>query len=313
MDAEAGARRSGALTELTSVCPGTNHAARVAREMSAAFDVRACVIQRIDSKEWQFETVALGRQDDVSEHWLKQVAAGIAVGVFTTRRAVTINNLEARYPGEEFTSAAGINSYLGVPLFDSKAVVGGVLAVLGGAARQFDKADERWLQTVAQSIADISTHKELGEQPCSHEPAEGTTRVDAFREAISEQPKAGKPSVLLIDDDQAVNNMLRKFLSQEGYRVDSAFKGPEAMEMFQPSEHDVIITDIMMPDMNGWELVGALRVRAPEVPFVVITGNSSKDSWNEEHLRRLGVVAVLNKPLDLDQLASILQEHCRPR
>lgn len=67
-----------------------------------------------------------------------------------------------------------------------------------------------------------------------------------------------------------------------------------------------------MPDMNGWELVGALRVHAPKVPFVIITGNSGKVDWNEDYLRKQGVVAVLNKPLDLDQLASVLQEHCRP-
>ena len=79
--------------------------------------------------------------------------------------------------------------------------------------------------------------------------------------------------------------------------------------MFQPSGHNLVITDVMMPDMNGWEVVGALRVRAPEVPFVVVTGYSSKSTWDEKFLRKQGVVAVLNKPVDLDELAGILREH----
>ena len=69
----------------------------------------------------------------------------------------------------------------------------------------------------------------------------------------------------------------------------------------------MVMTDVAMPLMNGWELIAALRVRAPELPVVLITGYSN-GNWNENFLRTQGVCAVLNKPLDLTHLSEILEE-----
>ncbi|MGH9902382.1 MAG: response regulator, partial [Pyrinomonadaceae bacterium] len=119
-------------------------------------------------------------------------------------------------------------------------------------------------------------------------------------------------SVLVIDDDQIVNELICEFLTVEGYRVESAFDGLQAMRMFRPAEHDVVMTDVAMPLMNGWELIAALRVRAPELPVVLITGYGS-GNWNESYLQKQGVAAVLSKPLDLARMTGILEEIARTK
>ena len=92
----------------------------------------------------------------------------------------------------------------------------------------------------------------------------------------------------------------REFASPE-----AAFDGLEAMRKFRPSEHDVILSDVAMPHMNGWELIAALRVRSPELPVILITGYSS-GNWNEAYLKKQGIMAVLGKPIDMSKLASYL-------
>jgi CheY-like chemotaxis protein len=68
----------------------------------------------------------------------------------------------------------------------------------------------------------------------------------------------------------------------------------------------VILSDVAMPHMNGWELIAALRVRSPELPVILITGYGS-GNWNESYLKKQGVVAVLGKPIDMELLQNHLQ------
>jgi DNA-binding NtrC family response regulator len=81
--------------------------------------------------------------------------------------------------------------------------------------------------------------------------------------------------------------------------------------MFRPAIYDLIITDMVMPGMNGWELVGAIHSIAPKLPIVIITGYSSNNSgvWNKQFLNTQGIIAVVNKPLDFDYLLSIVEDY----
>ena len=304
-------RRLHALLGLASAPAQSNRASRVAKEAVAALGVRACVFHRLGA-EAEPEAAATVTSSEIDGARCIQFAARLAAEVTAAGEAITINNLAARYPDDPLLSETGLACYLGVPLFDPKGAVLGVMAVMDGVDRQFDEEDEWWLRTAAHltgaSLACESLEAKLQslEQALSQRPAPAASPQ---AEGDGKPAESGKLSVLVIDDDRAVNNVLRRFLTREGHQVDCAFDGLEAMRLFQPSHHDVVITDIVMPHMNGWELVAALRVRAPEVPILLITGFSRSDgAWNREFLRKQGVLALLNKPFDLNHLSGIIDD-----
>ena len=95
--------------------------------------------------------------------------------------------------------------------------------------------------------------------------------------------------VLVVDDDPQTNKIVTKYLTRYGHQVHSAEDGQAALEMFQPGEYDAVISDIMMPGMDGWQLAAALRSVAPELPILMITGYSAGGgSWNQEALKSRG-------------------------
>lgn len=115
--------------------------------------------------------------------------------------------------------------------------------------------------------------------------------------------------VLVVDDDPVTNKVVTKYLTRFGHRVHSAEDGPAALALFQSGEYDAVISDIMMPEMDGWQLAAALRAVAPEVPILMITGYSAGGgSWNQEDLKSRGVAALLNKPIDFEHLLGLLED-----
>jgi len=85
--------------------------------------------------------------------------------------------------------------------------------------------------------------------------------------------------LLLIDDDAAVHDMLEHELSHEGYEVDKAFSGPEGLERAEKTRPDVIILDLSMPGMSGFQVAQALRQRetTARIPIVVLTAKELTD------------------------------------
>ena len=91
----------------------------------------------------------------------------------------------------------------------------------------------------------------------------------------------------------------------EGHRVDAAGSGVAALERFRRGErYDLVLCDVGMPQMSGWQVVREIRRIAPSVRIWLLTGWANEIS---EHDPRLGdVQGVLGKPLDLEQLRSLL-------
>ena len=114
-------------------------------------------------------------------------------------------------------------------------------------------------------------------------------------------------AVLVVDDDRQVNDALCDLLTFEGYRVEAAFDGLEAQHKFRPGAYDVVITDVAMPRVNGWELSEWLNARAPRLPVILITGYGPANR-DESDLRRRGVAALMHKPLYAARLLSVLEE-----
>ncbi len=111
-----------------------------------------------------------------------------------------------------------------------------------------------------------------------------------------------KPRILVVDDDAWILRMVTTVLEKRGYRVETACDGEEAFEKAVASPPQLLITDVMMPHMDGWSLVKALRGR-PEfafVPVIFLTALGSDD----DRIRgfRLGADDYLPKPFRFEEL-----------
>lgn len=116
-----------------------------------------------------------------------------------------------------------------------------------------------------------------------------------------------KPRALIVDDVVDVTEMLSVFLSLAGYEVATARSAPAALEAAQSAHFDVIISDIGMPQMNGYEFARALRATPgyETVPMVAVTGFSMYD--DRERSLQCGFNAHLTKPIDPNVLFQVIE------
>lgn len=113
--------------------------------------------------------------------------------------------------------------------------------------------------------------------------------------------------ILIVDDMEEARKLLRDYLSIEGYTVISARNGIEALNAYETCKPDLIICDIMMPQMGGFELVNKIRQQYPtdEVPIIML---SAKDkSVTESVATSLRVNKILQKPTDLTELSRAIE------
>jgi DNA-binding response OmpR family regulator len=112
------------------------------------------------------------------------------------------------------------------------------------------------------------------------------------------------PQILVVDDDQDTIAILARHLEREGFVPIEANSGAQCLKMVHENEVDVILLDLMMPEMDGFQVVKALRddpVTA-EIPIIMITARDDLDARAEG--MRLGVSDFLAKPVFRRQLAS---------
>ncbi len=112
---------------------------------------------------------------------------------------------------------------------------------------------------------------------------------------------------MLVDDDVAILTLLAGWLGQAGYRVVTAANADEAMELFRQHGPDLVITDLILPGMNGIELMRRLQQTDPDVSVIVITSYGSIPSAVEAV--RSGAYDYLSKPIHPDEI-SIVIERC---
>jgi len=115
-------------------------------------------------------------------------------------------------------------------------------------------------------------------------------------------------TILVVDDDPGVRFALTEVLSERGHRVIAAASGQEALGKLDGV--DVVVTDLVMPGMDGLELVSRIAARAPSLPVILVTAHGS------EHVARIatsrGVCRCIRKPFDIDEIARVV-EQARPR
>jgi CheY-like chemotaxis protein len=110
-------------------------------------------------------------------------------------------------------------------------------------------------------------------------------------------------SILLIDDDDALRNVTSEILTEAGYAVDSAPDGKKGLELYRAGHHDVVITDISMPDMDGLELIITLVHATPKPRIIAVSGDSQMSaSVFLPTARHLGAQITINKPIRAEVL-----------
>ena len=127
-------------------------------------------------------------------------------------------------------------------------------------------------------------------------------------ETATPWPRARGEGILVVDDEAAVREVARQALMEFGYQVITAARGAEALRIFQKRQREiqVVLTDMMMPEMDGPTLVAALRVLDPKVRIVGITGMS--DMAGMSGLKTLALSAMLAKPFTIKKLLGAVRE-----
>lgn len=116
--------------------------------------------------------------------------------------------------------------------------------------------------------------------------------------------------ILVIEDDEFFNEMLVQMLQQDGHKVTATHDGIKAMHLLQRIKPDLIITDILMPNMDGVELILKLSQNNIETPVIAMSGGrrSITSEFNLDSARLLGVKATLGKPFSHVDLRRSIQE-----
>jgi excisionase family DNA binding protein len=124
--------------------------------------------------------------------------------------------------------------------------------------------------------------------------------LDAFLE--SSGPAAGEgPLVLIVDDDEQVREYVRVNLEAEGYNVREAGNAEEGLLAVEESQPDLVLLDVMMPQVDGWQMLQQLQERHGEaVPVVMFSGKA--DAATADEVAERGARGFIGKPFDPGQL-----------
>ena len=115
--------------------------------------------------------------------------------------------------------------------------------------------------------------------------------------------------ILIIDDEDQARNMLHQALERAGYEVVIARDGSEGIELFRSAPTDLIITDILMPEKEGLEIIMDLRREFPDVKIIAMSGGGHMGYLNFlEVAKRLGAQRTLQKPFGLQEVFQAVQE-----
>lgn len=142
----------------------------------------------------------------------------------------------------------------------------------------------------------------LGADDYLVKPVDGSSLLEAVERALGhDRNGAAPPTILVVDDESDVTAYLSALLSARGYRVISASSGAEALEAASQHRPDLILLDIMMPEMTGWEVLRRLR-DSPlrQVPVIVLSARDEPADAEEGY--RLGARRYLPKSAGMDRL-----------
>ena len=152
--------------------------------------------------------------------------------------------------------------------------------------------------------------KSLGIRHIIMKPAVAGEIAFAIRKVLDSDPAPlSPPLILVVDDDSTMRIMLEQHLKESGYRVIPAENGIPALEVLRSEKVNLVITDVRMPEMDGFELMMHLNAEFPDIPVVVMSAYGTPEMVQK--FESLGSLQVLDKPIDLEALNRKIDESLR--
>ena len=113
-------------------------------------------------------------------------------------------------------------------------------------------------------------------------------------------------NILVIDDEEPIRDILKNILVQFGNNVTDASNGKLGVEVFQSGKFDVVITDLGMPEVSGWEVAQQVKTINPKTKVILLTGWSIE--LDEKGLKEKNIDIVINKPFRIDQITKAISD-----
>jgi two-component system, chemotaxis family, chemotaxis protein CheY len=116
-------------------------------------------------------------------------------------------------------------------------------------------------------------------------------------------------SVLVVDDEDQIRELIRNTFEQSGYQVSEASTGKAALEKYRTAPTDLIIMDILMPDQDGFESISTIRHESPKVKIIAMTGSNDMIGVLDylDVAKMLGAHYTLQKPFEMKDLLDAAQ------
>src|SRR5256714_3679628 len=112
--------------------------------------------------------------------------------------------------------------------------------------------------------------------------------------------------ILVVDDEPMMSDSLRSHLMDEGYAVDTAASGAEAIDLFDGGAHHLVICDVQLPDMDGLTLLRHMKDAKPNTEVIVVTGYGSVQTAVEA--TKAGAFYCVEKPFDFEELLPLAEK-----
>jgi CheY-like chemotaxis protein len=114
-------------------------------------------------------------------------------------------------------------------------------------------------------------------------------------------------TILVVDDEKNIVQLARLYLGKEGYKVEEAYDGRQALEKVRAISPDLVLLDIMMPEMDGLTAMREIRKRAEwkKLPIIALTAKAMRD--DQEKCLDAGANDYIAKPLDVEKLLSLVR------
>lgn len=117
----------------------------------------------------------------------------------------------------------------------------------------------------------------------------------------------GSYTILVIDDDERVRTLLKDILVFGGHQVIEAPDGILGMKYLEEGKFDMVLTDLGMPVMNGWEVAKWVKSKTPQIPVGLVTGWGK--NLEEEKIKESGVDLIIGKPFQVSEILEAVN-HC---
>ena len=151
----------------------------------------------------------------------------------------------------------------------------------------------------------------------------GKMMTDLHVEASGKKGERGNPDVrhplsglrvLVVDDDLGICQSLTDLLEEEGCKIETAHSGVQALDWLKKQEFDVVLSDVVMPDMDGFELYKTVKKNSPQLPVVLMTAFN----YDKDHIIKRSCLeglqgVIFKKPVNPALLKKTLLQQCRPQ